>query len=99
MDREPEYFKKKLSRNQLDKVIYGLYETVRDEVDKDIPITVILSQAYKSSNFKYEGIKPKRLANYLTVRRLLLDSGTKLAVKVVKKADNQMLGEISNDPP
>ena len=93
MDRESEYLDKKLSRNQLDKAIYGLLETVRDEAGIDIHVRVILSQAYKSTGFQYESVKPKRLANYLTVRRLLLNSESKYALNNVRRADNQMLGK------
>ena len=94
MDRQPEYFQKELSRNKLDKAIYGLVVVVRLEAeDPDLPVFQVLKMAHKSCSNMYKGVKPKRLGNYLAIRRLLLDSETNRALSVVRKADIQMLGE------
>jgi len=51
--------------------------------------------SHRATNHRYMTVKPRRLANYLSVRRLLIDSENKLALKAIRKADNQMLGETS----
>ena len=94
MDRESEYFEKELSRNKLDKAVYGLYQVLRRQVGQpELPIKQVLNISHKETNHRYMKVKPRRLANYLSVRRLLIDSENKFALKVIKEADNQMLGE------
>lgn len=94
MDRESEYFEKELSRNKLDKSVYGLYQVLKKQINQpDLPIRHLLAVSHRETEHRYMNVKPRRLANYLAVRRLLIEGSSKFALKVIKDADNQMLGE------
>jgi len=93
--RESEYFVKNISRNQLDRCIYGLLQEIRYAADDDsLSAKRIIYRSHKLMNFKYNKTQPRRLANLLAVRGVLATSNSKRAASIVSSVDEQLLGEL-----
>ena len=95
VNRESEYFEKDISRNQLDRCIYGLIQEIRRTAnDHSLSAKRIIHRAHRATNFRYNKTEPRRLANLLAVRGVLATLDNERALSIVASADTQLLGEL-----